>query len=187
MKDYYAILGIRSKADPDEIRQRYRILVVKCHPDKFKNPEEKAKAEEKIKEINEAYETLKDPEKRARYDAKRRPASSQQRPGRRPERDERSASEVTVEPLHYEFRAGYGDQVEVSINRQANVILLDPTNYFLYKSGGKFSYIGGFAHVSPVILQVPRLDVWHLVVDTGGYPGELHASVRMLRNPSTLW
>lgn len=65
VKDYYKILGVDKKAGPDEIKKAYRKLAVKYHPDK--NPDNKA-AEEKFKEISEAYEVLKDPEKRQKYD-----------------------------------------------------------------------------------------------------------------------
>ena len=64
-KDYYQVLGVDRKASEDEIRKAYRKLAMKHHPDK--NPGDK-KAEEKFKEINEAYQVLSDAEKRARYD-----------------------------------------------------------------------------------------------------------------------
>jgi len=64
-KDYYKILGVDRKASQDEIKKSYRKLAMKYHPDK--NPDDK-KAEEKFKEINEAYQVLGDKEKRARYD-----------------------------------------------------------------------------------------------------------------------
>ena len=63
-KDYYAILGVERGAGADEIKKAYRRLAQKHHPDVSK---EKG-AEEKFKEIAEAYQTLKDPEKRAAYD-----------------------------------------------------------------------------------------------------------------------
>ena len=65
-KDYYAILGVDSKASPDEIKKAFRKLAVKYHPDK--NPGDKT-AEEKFKEFNEAYAVLGDPEKRKMYDS----------------------------------------------------------------------------------------------------------------------
>src|SRR5437667_4599184 len=64
-KDYYKILGVDKKATEKEIRQAYRKLARKYHPDV--NPGDKS-AEEKFKEINEANEVLSDPEKRKKYD-----------------------------------------------------------------------------------------------------------------------
>jgi curved DNA-binding protein len=64
-KDYYQSLGIARTASADEIRKAYRKLAMKYHPDR--NPNDKP-AEEKFKEINEAYQVLSDPEKRTRYD-----------------------------------------------------------------------------------------------------------------------
>ena len=64
-KDYYKILGVERNASKDEIKRAYRKLALKTHPDR--NPGDK-KAEDKFKDINEAYQVLSDPEKRARYD-----------------------------------------------------------------------------------------------------------------------
>lgn len=63
-KDYYSILGVSKDASDDEIKHAYRKLSKKWHPDINKAPD----AEAKFKEINEAYETLSDPQKRANYD-----------------------------------------------------------------------------------------------------------------------
>jgi curved DNA-binding protein len=63
-KDYYKILGVDRKAGAEEIKKAYRKLARKYHPDVSKEKN----AEEKFKEISEAYETLHDPEKRAAYD-----------------------------------------------------------------------------------------------------------------------
>ncbi len=64
-KDYYKILGVKRNAEEKEIKRAYRRLALQYHPDK--NPDDK-QAEERFKEINEAYEVLGDPEKRAKYD-----------------------------------------------------------------------------------------------------------------------
>lgn len=64
-KDYYKILGVDKKASAADIKKAYRKLAVKYHPDK--NPDDKL-AEEKFKELNEAYEVLSDEEKRRKYD-----------------------------------------------------------------------------------------------------------------------
>src|SRR5882724_1949319 len=72
-KDYYAVMGVDRKASAEDIKQAYRKLARKYHPDVSKEPG----AEEKFKEVGEAYETLKDPEKRAAYDS----LGSSYRPG----------------------------------------------------------------------------------------------------------
>ncbi|MFE4574306.1 DnaJ C-terminal domain-containing protein [Streptomyces chartreusis] len=63
-RDFYEVLGISRTADPDEIQRAYRTLARRYHPDVNKDPQ----AEERFKEINEAFSVLSDPEQRARYD-----------------------------------------------------------------------------------------------------------------------
>ena len=64
-RDYYEILGVARTADDKEIKSAFRKLAKELHPDR--NPGD-AEAERKFKEINEAYEILKDQQKRAAYD-----------------------------------------------------------------------------------------------------------------------
>src|ERR1043165_7301190 len=64
-KDYYKILGVGKTATDDEIRKAFRKLARQYHPDVAKN---KAGAEDKFKEVNEAYEVLSEPTKRKKYD-----------------------------------------------------------------------------------------------------------------------
>jgi molecular chaperone DnaJ len=65
MRDYYEILGIERNADADAIKKAYRKLALQYHPDRNNGS---AEAEEAFKEITQAYEVLKDPDKRAAYD-----------------------------------------------------------------------------------------------------------------------
>ena len=63
-RDYYEVLGLSKGASEEEIKKAYRKMAKKYHPDINKEPG----AEEKFKEINEAYEVLSDPQKKATYD-----------------------------------------------------------------------------------------------------------------------
>ena len=63
-RDYYEVLGVPRSANDDELKSAFRNLARQCHPDVSSDPD----AEEKFKEINEAYAVLSDSEKRAAYD-----------------------------------------------------------------------------------------------------------------------
>src|SRR5687767_5783951 len=64
MADYYSLLGVSKASSPDEIKKAYRKMALQYHPDRNKTKE----AEEKFKEINQAYEVLSDPAKKQTYD-----------------------------------------------------------------------------------------------------------------------
>ncbi|XP_055459059.1 dnaJ homolog subfamily B member 7 [Psammomys obesus] len=66
MVDYYATLGVQRYASPEDIKRAYHRVALKWHPDK--NPENKEEAEQKFKEVAEAYEVLSNGEKRSMYD-----------------------------------------------------------------------------------------------------------------------
>ena len=65
-RDYYEVLGVNRNATDEELKKAYRRLAKKYHPDA--NPDNKEEAEAKFKEVNEAYETLSDSQKRRMYD-----------------------------------------------------------------------------------------------------------------------
>lgn len=82
--------------------------------------------------------------------------------------------------LHQDFQIGQDQTIEVSLDRQANVILLDDTQYQNYRQGRQFSYIGGLAEQSPFHVSPPHFGHWHLVIDLGGASGTLRHSVRVI-------
>jgi len=104
-KDYYGILGVPEDADPKEIKRAYRKLAREYHPDA--NRANRADAEARFKEINEAYQVLSDPEKRARYDQIRHSYTSWQRTGGHPGGFDWSQW-VTGQPggVHVEYGSG---------------------------------------------------------------------------------
>ncbi len=98
-KDYYQILGVNEKADAEEIKRTYRKLAFKFHPDR--NPSNKKEAEEKFKEISEAYYVLSDPKRREEYELFRRGGYTRGQ-------EFRGASGFNFEDLLNRLRAGQG-------------------------------------------------------------------------------
>ena len=66
--DFYEVLGVKPTASQKEIQAAYRALVSRYHPDKHQDNALRELAEQKLQELNEAYEVLSDPERRAQYD-----------------------------------------------------------------------------------------------------------------------
>jgi len=81
--------------------------------------------------------------------------------------------------LHSELRLAPGDVVQVTLaGDEANVFLLDDENFVRYRDGLPYRHdAGGLFSRSPVLLQPPQPGLWHVVVDLGGAPGEVQASV----------
>ena len=78
-RDYYEVLGVSRTADDEELKRAYRKLALKYHPDK--NPDTRADAEERFKEVNQAYQILSDAQRRAQYDRFGHAAFEQGGPG----------------------------------------------------------------------------------------------------------
>jgi hypothetical protein len=81
--------------------------------------------------------------------------------------------------LHYDLQLGDRDVVVVTLDKQANVQLLDDTNYSNYQRGEGFRYYGGLVKESPTRLRPPHGGRWHLTIDLGGYAGTVKASVNV--------
>ncbi len=82
--------------------------------------------------------------------------------------------------LHYDLQLSTGQSVEVTLDKQANVRLLDELNYLKYKRGEQHKYYGGLIKSSPARLKPPQPGKWHVVIDLGGYAGTVRASVRTI-------
>ena len=83
--------------------------------------------------------------------------------------------------LHTEEYLSAGDGFKVTLESQANVLLLDDSNFSNYRARRDYNYIGGLAKQSPIVLRAPRSGRWHLVVDLGGYSGSVRAGVSVLK------
>lgn len=82
--------------------------------------------------------------------------------------------------LHTDFNGGPENVVVVTLDGQANVMLLDDLAFSSYRSGGRFTYHGGWAAKSPVQMRPPSIDHWHVVVDLGGRAGQVRAGIRIV-------
>ena len=82
--------------------------------------------------------------------------------------------------LHYPVNAGPNETVEITLDKQANVRLMDDLNFAKYRRGEKHTYHGGLVSKSPVRLTPPYQGHWNVVIDLGGYGGSVRASVRVL-------
>jgi DnaJ-class molecular chaperone len=113
-KDYYKVLGVAKEATTDEIKKTFRKLARKYHPDV--NPGDK-KAEEKFKEINEAYEVLSDPEKRKKYDTLGPNWQEQFGPQFNRRTYANPANAYRTSPLDFDSNSGFSDFFEALFGR----------------------------------------------------------------------
>ena len=84
--------------------------------------------------------------------------------------------------LHADDYLHAGDAAVVTLDRQANVLLLDNINYSAYRRGDSYHYYGGLAKQSPCRVVAPHTGHWHVVVDLGGYGGNLRAGIAFSKN-----
>jgi hypothetical protein len=88
--------------------------------------------------------------------------------------------------VHYDLnQLSGGEVVQVTLANAANVRLLDDANFASYRRGSQHRHYGGYVTKSPYAIRVPEPGHWHLVLDLGGYAGQIRSSVRVLAPPST--
>ncbi len=86
--------------------------------------------------------------------------------------------------VHYDLnQRNAGDVVQVTLGTAANVRLLDDLNFNSYQRGGRYSFHGGYVTKSPYAVQVPSAGHWHVVIDLGGYAGQIRSAIRVLPGP----
>jgi hypothetical protein len=78
-----------------------------------------------------------------------------------------------------------GEVVQVTLATAANVRLLDEPNFSAYRQGRQYRYYGGYVTRSPYTVRIPGSGHWHLVLDLGGYAGQIRSSVQVLTSPTT--
>lgn len=83
--------------------------------------------------------------------------------------------------MHYEwYDLGPEDIIEVTLDKQANVRLVDSTNFDRYKRGDSYDFRGGTQVKTPAHLSPPHRGHWHLVIDLEGYVGSVNVGVRVI-------
>ncbi len=85
--------------------------------------------------------------------------------------------------LNSEVNTRSGDIIQVHLDgTEANVLVMDESNFQSYRSGRQFHYHGGHYRQSPVNIPAPAEGRWHVVIDLGGYGGSVKAAVRVISN-----
>lgn len=85
-----------------------------------------------------------------------------------------------VQYMYSQISATAGNVVEVTLDRQANVRLMDSYNYRRFQNGQTHQFYGGTAQVSPVRIAVPSSGTWYVVIDLGSAGGSIRHSVRVI-------
>ena len=88
---------------------------------------------------------------------------------------------MSPEHLHAQAWLEPGDTVHVRLDSPANVLILEDDAYSFYQRGEKYNYAGGWVTKEAVTLWPPHAGSWHVVIDLGGAPGRVSASVQVMR------
>jgi hypothetical protein len=87
---------------------------------------------------------------------------------------------VKSDHLHFEVETSAGDLIRVLLDNPANVQLMDLDNYKKYVNREQFRYRGGYATPPWVEFRPPSPGAWHVVIDLGGGPGKVRASIQVI-------
>jgi hypothetical protein len=83
--------------------------------------------------------------------------------------------------LHNDLGVLHGNElIEVTLDKAANVKLMDGANFSRYRAGRDHRFFGGYVTRSPCRIAVPSAGHWHLAIDLGGYAGSVRAGIRLL-------
>jgi hypothetical protein len=83
--------------------------------------------------------------------------------------------------LHYEVTTAPGEAIRVILRgNAANVLVMDDTNYQKYRAGEEYKYFGRYYDRSPAIIRPPNGGRWHVVINLGGYAGNVNAVVQVV-------
>ena len=85
-----------------------------------------------------------------------------------------------MEHVHYEVDVPNGGSIEVTLDQQANVLVMDSMNYQQYCRGASATYYGGRMVRSPAVITPPHGGWWHVAIDLGRGSGTIRSSVRVL-------
>ncbi|CUS83463.1 molecular chaperone DnaJ [Candidatus Kryptobacter tengchongensis] len=189
MKDYYKILGVSENATIDEIKQAYKKLAMKYHPDR--NPGDK-QAEEKFKEINEAYSVLSDPEKRKQYDQLRKFGAKFEGGG--------FPGGFNFEDIFSNFRTGFGEGFNFTVG---DSFIEDLLNQFFdrgefFRKGKRGAVKGDDINITveipfstavnggEIYVDVPRKEVCSVCGGTGAKPGARVSTCPVCKGTGTI-
>jgi len=81
--------------------------------------------------------------------------------------------------LHYKVNTGVNSVIEITLDKQANVRLMDGRNLSRYKLKKPYEFTGGLAKVSPMVIRPPHKGDWHVIVDLEGFGGTVKATVQV--------
>jgi curved DNA-binding protein CbpA len=125
MKNYYEILEVEPDASQDKIKEQYLFLIQAWHPDKFPQHTQKTKAEEKTKDINAAYEILRNSIKRAEYDRSIRSSKPHQEREYHQELTPQKEDQLQEKDADWErAKAGRGS-IKVFVNGQEHMLKVE--------------------------------------------------------------